>query len=519
MIAPPFEKKISIVLWVFLISALFLAALSASLITVEFDEAWILSGSQRVASANLLPQPNTPITTGGVHMIVVAFATYFGAAPVAVARIMSIVSLILSLIIIDKILKRCKFDRIERLVVIAVSMSAPGTVLLGGMGFGVMPAFFFFLFSIYIWICNTDHNWKSVAIIGISLGISAATRWTFIPLIPTIILLGLLSKKNRFYLTFKTIIGMCIAFIVFAAFVWAYINIAADTLETANSLEAGAGSAGITGSLPTSAQLISYVSKFSLLVPLPLIAATFLFAWVNPPLATSETLCFLRFLTAAALILFLAWVLRSPFQHIRYIWPSVFLLFLAFGILCARIYKIFVREQPKNIVLIFFAIVLSFPAQTYIAALRLIVAGAAEQINAAGQDNLQNHFKPLHLIKEQNLITEYISQNMEAGDKILAIGIPGEWSGMQLSLLAQRDIQPLENWPRGILPTHILVHRYSRIDTDGRNWLANNAVLLDEIVGYEIYRPINGSIPDQNILINNEIYHYSLPRSQSLTGY
>lgn len=508
-----------------LIAGLCLCALTIFLMTVEYDEAWIVASTGRLVNPALHPEVVTVFTTGGAYALIMGLAETFGLPLILTGRLLAFASLMGILHLIDRLAKTWFPSIEERLFVLVMALAAPGTLTLGAMAYGVAPATLAFLGAVAAWEALAEKRMLRIAVAGILLGVAMATRLTFVPVLPVFLIWSLLNLKNPKSSIVAGGASMLVALLVFSGFLILQFTLANNgELDLDAVLRNNLSSTGAGSTFPTAASLLSFLVKGSLLAPVALVALVLAVAW-GRRFDTGRTPAgyesFVQILTLAALAIAGFWLLKSPFQHVRYIWPAVLFFYIAGGIYLAEAAGSFMRKTGKHeAAFICLLVAVSLFAQTLLANTRLAAMGAGMQTNAAGQELLENHYKAFWLIREQHEIVRYLQTNTEPGATLVAFGLPGQWGRLQLALLSNRNIVELEDWVRGdAAPDYFVVHRYSNVNADGKRWLAAHADKLTSIKGYELYKPRPGiGAPEFETAIDPQLYRFTLPRTLSLSG-
>lgn len=219
------------------------------------------------------------------------------------------------------------------------------------------------------------------------------------------------------------------------------------------------------------------------------------------------------------LLILLAWVLRSPWMHLRYIWPALFCVNLCAGIGLALLYRAGQTSQIPIARMFSVALPLVMLAGKLVVGLRLVAIGAAMQINSAGYENLENYFKPFYLIQEEQEIVRYLRDEIPVDHKVGTPVLPGEHGTAELALLAERDIFDYSGSARPeFAPDVILVHRFSPLNSQGEAFIATLEPALAEIKGYRVFE-----VPEihdmEPLMVSAQLYRFSLSKWASLTGF
>ena len=494
--------------------------------TVEFDEAWIIASHVGLFQPDALPDVQRVLTTGGLHPLVIGTLGDPGGGAITVARVLSFASLLLVLLLVERVSRTWFPDLRARMIVLLMVLATPGTLFLGAMGYGVMTAMLLLLSGMSFWVFWPRSNRVRVLVTGTLLGLAFATRWTLLPLFPLLLLSGALLSpriRQRWILGGLTMLWGLIVFAGFVGWQGGFGDFSAVS-DAGDVLDASASAAGLYPSLPTPARMTGFASRFFTLTAAPVILACFALAYGMRNQMPETLRRILLGLTVAFGVIALAWVLRSPFLHTRYIWPAVLMANLASGLILAYLFTLFRQEQgpAARVVRIFCLVVpLGLIAETYTVTLRLVAMGAGYETNNAGYSGQEYHFNAFRLHKEQKAITRYLVENTSKTDTILTVGLPAQWNGMQLSLLTQRHITPFQQDGGPVMPDWLITHQFAQLSEAGETWLQEVAGEPQAIFGYRIYeiQPARFGMPDGNIISNPDLYRFSLKRGQSQSGY
>jgi hypothetical protein len=391
------------------------------------------------------------------------------------------------------------------------------------MGFGILPGMLLFVAGCHVWITPRFGFWRKAFLAGLCFGLAVATRWSFLPMLPGLIFFLLLSTPETRVQTLKLIIAT--GFVAGASFgLTLVLHLLAASESPAAALahvKRSAYAAGISQDTRAGPRILSAAVQFGYFLPFPLLLGVIYLSW-SPVLSLPDRIRqFLKIATICATIIALAWLLRSPFQHIRYVWPGVFLIFVAAGYLLAALYRHCMDGGFRWGAAIILMVTLGLAGQSYLGAARLAVMGAAMQINSVGMDNLENHFEPFRLAREQRDMVAYLRQNLSADDEVMALALPPEWADLPLALLSQRAVSRHKDWAeRADGPEYVLTHHFASLNQQARAWLDANTTEVARIYGYSLHKADRDGLrlPAFDISIPNQGYRFALPRGASLTG-
>ncbi len=505
-----------------LILSLALMVLTALLMGAEFDEAWITASARQAYDNEAVPSVMPVTTTGGLHFLIVGATHWLPVSPLFVPRLLSLLSIVGLYIVLMRMLRSTIHSPLEYRLLAVTCVAAPGTVLLSGMGYAVVLAVALFLSGIVVVLRDDRIPLRDAAMAGILVGCAIATRWTLLPAVPALILCAFTSRT---YLWRN--LGMCllaggIMTTVFIGLLFLQIQWLEGTNPSNGvSLTTNLGSAGVGGDLPSPARMYSFLVRFVTTLPV-----TLLFLALTAPLIwriNTHAGRIVLILLVASLLVTGAWIARSPFMHLRYIWPVYLMVALCAGLTLVTLYRLAqtLGRKELGLAVVCFAVLLS--VSQLIVAVRVIAVGAAMQINAGGYENLENHFKPFHHIQEQRAVIQYL-QSLPPDIRVGMIRMPPEFGALELALLSKRDVVDfafinMERFEGD--PDLIITHRFSPFNAAGHQWLQTLGAPVEKVSGYTFYAysGANPVPPLDEILLDPELYRFSLERWVSLTWY
>lgn len=506
-----------------IITAILTSLSTIFLMTVEFDEAWILASTLRLVAPSAPPDVTTVYTTGGAYTLLLTPLAAIGIPIHLAGRLLSFLALLAIASMTYRLSAHWSQTTKSRLIIVAMIFAAPGTMILSGMAYGIVPATLLFLAAVHLWLMLPADDHRRWVGVGLLFGAAIATRVTFLPVLPLFVIWSLLSRERITTHLRSAIFASIIALLFFAILLVLQSYLANITTE-ANNVAVNLSSTGATSDLPRPTRLVSFIVKGTLLIPIPL-AACCLFITVDRHFTGTDNKSlsesYVQLLALAALAIIAFWILRSPFQHLRYIWPAILFFHLIGGVYLAELTNWLDHSKFNWRWKMAGALIpIAIAAGTFPASARLITLGAAMQTNTAGQSHLEHHFKAFRLIQEQNNMVSYLKTQIREEEEILELGLSGEWSAMQLSLLSGRSIHRPDAWVTDtVSPTVIITHAFSNLSTEGQLWVEEHGERIAQIGGYSIFRfekPI--SFPDIELTLPEQKYRFGFPRGQSLSG-
>lgn len=495
--------------------------LTAAFMGAEYDEAWIVASARQAFDANALPSVAPVTTSGGLHFLIIGVTHGLPISPLAVPRLMSLMSVVSLYIVILRTLRPMLHTSIEYRLLAVTCIAAPGTVLLSGMGYAVVMAMSLFLSGILVVLRNERISLQAAVIAGVLVGCAIANRWTLLPAVPALALCAFVSRTHLWRNLCMCMLAGGVMVAVFLGLLFLQMHLMEGTGPSGSvSLSQNLGSAGVGRGLPSPARMYSFVVRFVTTLPVVLIflAVAALLAWR----LKTQVGRIIMVLLAAALLVTGAWIVKSPFMHLRYIWPAYMMVALCAGFALVALYRLAENLNRKEMGLAIVCFTALLCLSQLVVATRVIAIGAAMQINAGGYANLENHFKSFYHIQEQQAIVRYL-KSMPPDTRVGMIGTPPEFGAIELALLSNRrvfDFASSNMLGYEGTPDIILTHRFSPFNDAGIKWVEMLGDPAMRIFGYSVYTYSSSEpLPSpQDVLIDAQLHRFSLERSVSLTG-
>lgn len=505
-----------------------LMVLSAFLIGVEHDEAWIIASHLEHLQTGTFPIVPRVVTTGGVHLFLIGLLGEPGSGAVYLARGVSFVSFCLLMLLAERVMRLWFPDPAPRLIVLLMILVTPGTLFLGGMGYGIVLATVLLLSGFFFWTAYTGQVWVRIAVTGVLFGLAVATRWTFVPLVVLMALSGAVLSAEIRHRWAQGVAVTALALAVFTVTVmWhsgfhAFWDVGGDVPD-AVVVDTGTAS-GLFGGLPRPARITGLASRYVTLLSFPMVFASLVAAVLLGRQMPGTLRRIILALAAAGLVIALAWVWRSPFLHTRYIWPSVLMINMACGLTLAFAITWLGQDTTplaRMVRLICIVLPLGQAVETYTIGTRLIAAGSGYETNNAGYSSQELHFDAFRLRQEQWAVTEFLRQETGAQDRIQTFGTPHEWRAIQLALLSQRNVEERTVGQDMPVPDLLVTHEFGQQSPAGQLWLDRISRETVSVYGYKLHWIDAEAFvpPEPGFLIDDATYLFSYRKAQSLSGY
>lgn len=505
-----------------LIFSFILILLVTVLVGAEYDEAWITASARQAFSLDAIPSVKAVTTSGGLHFLVVGLTHGLPVSPLVVPRLLSLIAIVSVYFLLLRALRPFIKAPIEHRIIAITCVAAPGTLLLAGMGYAIVVSTLLFLSGVIILLNNERITLTNALAAGGLVGCAVATRWTFIPALPALALCVFLSRTHMRQ-NFGMFIVTCVtAGFVFSVFFYLQVQLLDGTGPSNGVTIAGnLNSTGVGRSLTSPARMYSFLVRFLTMMP-----ASILFLAISGVLLLRRNTFVRRFalvLLAASVLITVAWIAISPWMHLRYIWPVFLMVAICAGIALVEIYRMASKLEIKELRLAVVAFAGLIAAAQMVVTVRMIAMGTGMQVNSAGYQHLENHFKPFHHIQEQKAIVRYL-KSLDQDAIIGSVGMPAEFGALELSLLSNRDVFDYANQNTRIAgrPNYLLTHRFSAFNDAGGRWLETLGAPIYQTQGYSVFSvPEDLQVPPpmNEILIDSQLYRFSLERWVSLTWY
>lgn len=511
------RRALTICLW----AAGLLAVLVITLIGVEYDEMWIIASARGGFDAEVLPDIRSVMTSGGLHFYLVGLTHWLPVHPLLVPRALSLISAIVLFYVILRQLAPWIQNGVEQRIVLVTCLAAPGTILMAGMGYGVMMATLLFLAGMSVALKSERISPSSAILAGVLIGAALATRWTLIPALPAILLWACYSRGHLWHNILMSVLGGVIAVAVFAAFVGVQASILSGGDDGVSIIASLRASGASDDELKSPARLYAFLIRLVTTLPMAMIVLAGV-AYVSLR-QEQQSKRLITVLLGAAVLIAAAWILRSPWMHLRYIWPVYFMVALCAGLGLAALYRTSQKLQRPELGLLAVGLPLAMAVAQMLIAVRLIAIGAGMQVNAAGYEDMENGFKPFQHIQEQREITRAL-QALDPEAVVGTIRMPFEYGVKELEFLSGREVidyARADDRQLGMHPDYFLVHRFSPLNQTGYAWLETLGAPVQVIRGYTLYDvPQAVELPDPvTVVLDPQLYRFTLPNRLSLTWY
>jgi len=302
-------------------------------LTIEPDEIWILMSTMKAFGLPLSPTSalDHPVTTsGGLHFILHGLLALWQGGDILFHRLVSIGVTLILLAVVFKLIERQVKDRMLAMAGTALFAAAPGFLLQASLATSEIVATTTFLLATLFWIRYGHRSFGMALLGGVLFGLACATRMTCLSMLPAILVWSLVARRGWIARLVYPLLAVATAVLVYLAFLAVYFFAFGDTALSEFFGAIGAAS-GASVPFPGIMQRLNFVGVGDGIIPVLAILA--LAGWFISRLEAGkddrEIIGLCGFFALAGVAGWLAWVLKAPLPHIRYLWPAIPLLWLA----------------------------------------------------------------------------------------------------------------------------------------------------------------------------------------------
>jgi len=492
------------------------------LITLGYDEAWILSGIQDILQPRALDVTVVPVlTSGGFFALGQLLVTALFGAELWPQRLFCFASMAAVVAIVWRWGMIYFGDMRSGALVVSALVATPGMAVLGSTAYATVPAFLLVLVSVAVFFGNFGSRALRITGTAALVGLASATRFECVLLLPALCLYAWFSQsEQKRRNVIDAVVASLLAVPVSAAFVTLYWLAGPQQIEH--------GVAQATG------LAIDYVDYTGLLnkwviseafLPLPmLVLATVLAFYFHRQQINgghAKWLCPWILLAPFGWFVWALWYLYAPIAHLRYVWPGLasFMVLLGFGI--AGLYAWGRRNEAPGARIAALLLALSCVVAAIGATGRNLVLGNGDILSWewAG-DAPRAYFTRFRHIGYQRQAARYLRETTQPGERVLALGI-----GRSLGYLAQRDVLEIGQYTRRVrwdparVPRRMVlepvVGNFVYFSDEARRWIVDNTELEAQFGPYAFYR-LTGSYPDDPTMLKGTTRIYTgHPHAQS----
>lgn len=466
-------------------------------LTLEPDESWILFSTMKAFGIPLPPTSavdNPVLTSGGLHLVLHGLIAQVAGTNISVHRLASIIVTLVLLGIVFQIIEHQVKDRVLAAAGTALFATAPGFLLQSSLATAEIMATTIFLVAVLYWVHLGGRSVAMAIIGGVIFGLACATRMTCLSMLPAILVWSIFAHRVWSARLFYPVLGVAIALFVYVAFVLVYFNLFNDSVWSMGVMK-NALASGITRPYEGLIMRLNYLATGDSIIPV--IAIVALGAWLISQLGNRdvcpETLNLCSFLFLAGSAGWLAWVIKSPIPHIRYLWPAIPMLWLAAILLgLSALSKI---KQQKTVMIVHLALIIMCASQGLLN-LRMLAVGDSLALvyEAARRSELGTPKQFLLARIHQNEMAK-ILEGLPLSANIYAYVEPAAYP---MTYISGRTVKSLRHAFKESTEDYLLVLPSDNSiwlpKWDLIGWIQNNTTLAERRGEYKLYKIREGAL-------------------------
>lgn len=489
----PIERALSAGLVVVFCCALVFAFAGVFLTTLGFDEAWTLQGFESLSSSRSQGAAVDPRTTsGGLFAVTNMIVQELWGSKLWAHRMLSWLCLLGTCWMVVRWGPRGRSGRLSALIPAVMVVGVPGTLFLAASAYANTHALLLFLLTLQSMRIPTKGIRKWI-VCGVLAGLTAATRSEYILGIVGIAFYLALRKGDwRRRLADSATVAAAGALTAFVC------SALLQYLSPAHgSLSGLAWSAGVTGYLWDYPAILNkwLVGSFNFVLPLAAISS--IAGWAMDRDSVPSVRGRWMILVIVGWLIWLAWLSRSPFAHLRYLWPSLASFAIVAGFGLARLHEWGASTGNATARIASLVIAIAYAGSGLGAAARASLEGDSNIITAESSGYAAlDYFRRFQHVQDQWATVDYIKKAFAPDEKLGIIGADRE-----LSYLSGKRLQVLIDYSSdkityADLPRRILVPSgtYYSLSRAGWNWIEGNCELEAQFGRYSFYKVI-GDFP------------------------
>ena len=460
-------------------------------LTVEPDEVWNLMSTMKAFG---LPLPatsavNYPVTTtGGLHFVLHGLVAIVRSGDIVLHRAVSVaITLLLLAIVFSTVASHLK-NRVLAAAGTALFAVAPGFLLQASLATSEIIATTVMLLAALFWFRFGSRSASYAALGGVLFGVACATRMTCLSMLPAILIWSIFMQRGWLARVVLPALAVTFAVAVFLGLTATYFAAFGDT-PWSEFMVASSSASGVSRAFPGLMLRLNYLAVSDGILPLAGMVA--LSGWLlhRASFPYNEqgliSFCALLLLTGGAG--WLAWLLKAPIPHIRYLWPALPLIWLAIILLgLSELHRV---KQAKSLAIAHLTIICICAGQVLLNARMLAVGDSLTLVyEAARRTELGTPRQLFEVRKHQQAMADLLA-GLPQSATVHALAEPAAYP---MTYLSGRTITSLAQAGEASAPRYLLVQAYDRsiwpTSWDRISWLQNNAKLEVRHGDYWLYR-------------------------------
>ena len=463
--------------------------------TLEPDESWILMSTMKAFGIPLPPTSavDHPVTTsGGLHLLLHGLIAQGWGRNIFVHRLVSVAVTLVLLGIVFKGIEYQVKNRALAAAGTALFATAPGFLLQASLATAEIVATTLFLLAVLFWVRFGARSASMALLGGVIFGLACATRMTCLSMLPAILVWSVVVHRGWLARFVYPMLCLAMALFVFTGLVAAYFYAFDDS--SMGGLWENAKATGLSRSFDGVFMRLNYIVVGDGIIPVMAIVA--LAAWFIIKMDTGrydrKLIGLSAFLLFAGCAGWLAWVLKSPIAHIRYLWPAIPMLWLA-AILLSLSALARVR-QGRTLSIAHVSIILVCALQGLLNVRMLAVGDSLALVYEAARQSQLGTPGYFRLARSHQDEMASLLQDLPASANIYSFK---HLAAYPMTYLSSRTIKPLQQTYKASAEDYLLVQPSDRSIWSPEwhliSWQQGNTTLVERRGRYELYRMREGA--------------------------
>ena len=387
-----------------------------------------------------------PVVTSGGLYAAIHYPLMLAGQPIEVHRLISFVVAALTLVTVYLIIRAQHTDMWVGLLGVVAFMTVPGFVLQAGMATAEMTSTFLLIAGAWYWTERGNATLAGSIMSGILFGLSCATRTSALIALPAIVVWAPYFARSFPHPILHTLVVCVAALAIFLLSTAAYYLL--FRMGDSDSFVSYVGT--VTGVLyyRDISSWLAYFLASQNLFPIVTLGVSALALALAPPagsFAAARPLCVLLLLIAV--IGWVAWVVKAPIPHVRYLWPALPALWL-----CGTLLLLgwLTALGPGRSRLVVQAAVVSVWTAQFVISFREVCYGDSLAVvdEAIGRIPIKTHLMFFLARQEQNELASLLS-NLPSDAEVCALK---KEFAYPITFITGRIIESISDIPHSIHP-------------------------------------------------------------------
>ena len=480
------------------VSFLILILVAIRFLTIEADEAWMLLSVGQLAGGPFAANGvvSAPAVTSGGLYAAIHYPLMLAGQPIEVHRLISFVFAGLTLVTVYMIVRAQHTEMCVGLLGVVAFMTVPGFLLQAGMATAEMTSTFLLIAGAWYWTKRGNATLAGSVMSGILFGLSSATRMSALIALPAIVVWAPYFARSFRRPILHTLVACVAALAIFILSTAAYYLL--FRMGDSDSFVSSLGvSTGVFDYRDISSWLAYFLASENLFPIVTLVVSALALALAPPAgsFAAARPLCVLLLLIGV--IGWVAWIVKAPIPHLRYLWPALPALWL-----CGTLLLLgwLTELGPGRSRLLLQAAVASVWTAQFAISFREVYDGDSLAVvyEAVGRAPIKSRLVFFRARQEQNEFATLVSK-LPSDVQICALKKEVSYP---ITFLSGRKIQSISDVPRSVHPVsncaYLVMFPSDKniwVPTlSTQEWIRSNTKLYSRLGDYSVYE-INPGAP------------------------